>query len=109
MTTISEDIKKLLGGSNEDKLEVIERRTKERLRVILGVREIPDQFEHISYEVTLKRFNRIGNEGMASYSQEGLSMTFPESDFAEYQGEIEAWLNSQEDEGELKRGRFRLY
>lgn len=109
MTTISEDIKKLLGGSNEDKLEVIERRTKERLRVILGVREIPDQFEHISYEVTLKRFNRIGNEGMASYSQEGLSMTFPESDFSEYQDEIDDWLNAQEDDGELKRGRFRLY
>lgn len=37
-------------------------------------------------------------------------MAFPESDFAEYQGEIDDWLNAQEDdEGEIKRGRFRLY
>lgn len=110
MATIAEDVKKLLGGTQDEKLEVIERRTKSRLASILGVSEVPISFETIVYEVTVKRFNRIGNEGMQSYSQEGLSMAFPESDFAEYQGEIDGWLNAQEDdEGEVKRGRFRLY
>ncbi|MGX7375283.1 phage head-tail connector protein [Enterococcus asini] len=110
MATIAEDVKKLLGGTQDEKLEVIERRTESRLASILGVSEVPGALEYILYEVVTKRFNRIGNEGMQSYSQEGLSMAFPESDFAEYQGEINDWLNVQEDEeGEVKRGRFRLY
>ncbi len=109
MATIAEDVKKLLGGTQDEKLEVIERRTKSRLASILGVSEVPISFETIVYEVTVKRFNRTGNEGMQSYSQEGLSMVFPESDFAEYESEIEDWKNSQVDEdGSLKRGRFRL-
>lgn len=85
---IKDDVKVLLSGSVDDKLEIIERRTKERLVSLLGVTEIPDEFEYISYEVTLKRFNRIGQEGMQSYSQEGLSMAFPDSDFSEYKGII---------------------
>ena len=110
MATIAEDVKKLLGGTQDEKLEVIERRTKSRLTSILGASEVPADLEYILYEVVTKRFNRIGNEGMQSYSQEGLSMAFPESDFAEYQGEIDDWLNAQEDnKGEIKRGRFRLY
>lgn len=108
--TVAEDIVKLLSGTVDDKLEVIERRTSERLGAILGVSTVPNALEHISYEVTLKRFNRVGQEGMTSYSQEGLSMAFPESDFDEYKGEIEDWKNAQaEEDGSLKRGRFRLY
>ena len=37
MATIAEDVKKLLGGTQDEKLEVIERRTKSRLASILGV------------------------------------------------------------------------
>lgn len=95
MVAIAEDIKKLLGGTQDEKLEVIERRTKSRLVSILGVSEVPAIFETIIYEVTVKRFNRIGNEGMQSYSQEGLSMAFPESDFAEYQGEIDEFKDKE--------------
>lgn len=108
MVSIAEDVKNLLDGSNDKRLEIIERRTKDRLKSLLGVsKEVPTSFDFIVYEVTMKRFNRIGNEGMQSYSQEGLSMTFPDSDFSEYQSEIDDWKN-QNDEGK-KRGRFRLY
>ncbi|MCV2499572.1 phage head-tail connector protein [Melissococcus plutonius] len=86
--TIVEDIKTLFNNDIDKKLEVIERRTKARLCMILGTEIVPDELDHISYEVTLKRFNRIGQEGMTSYNQEGLSMAFPESDFAEYMEEI---------------------
>lgn len=105
--SIADDVKKLLSGSIDDKLEVIERRTKERLSAILDVDSVPNGLEHISYEVTLKRFNRIGNEGMSSYSQEGLSVAFPESDFDEYLSEINAWKDKQDIDN--RRGRFRLY
>jgi hypothetical protein len=108
MPTIAEDVKKLLNGSNDERLEIIERRTTDRLKSMLGIStNIPTTFDFIVYEVTMKRFNRIGNEGMQSYSQEGLSMTFPDSDFSEYQAEIEDWKN--QNDANQKRGRFRLY
>lgn len=108
-TSIQSDVKALLHGSVDERLQVIERRTKERLCAILGTEEVPKKFEHISYEVTLKRFNRIGQEGMTSFGQEGLSMAFPESDFAEYKDEINDWKHEDEDDlYKPKRGRFKF-
>ncbi|MCT3126531.1 phage head-tail connector protein, partial [Lactococcus lactis] len=106
---ITDDIKKLLGGSSDERLEVIEKRTRERLLLILGsdIKEVPSELEYVVLDVSLKRFNRIGQEGMQSYSQEGLSMTFSESDFDEYADEIESWRKSKETEGDKKIGRFR--
>lgn len=106
---IKDDVKKLLTGSIDNKLEIIEKRTNERLASLLGVDEIPTQLDYISYEVTLKRFNRIGQEGMQSYSQEGLSMAFPDSDFEEYLNEIDDF--KRKDEQELykpRRGKVRF-
>lgn len=109
--SLTEDIKSLLSGTPDDRLEVIEKRTRERLLVIIGasIKEVPPELDYIVMDVVLKRFNRIGQEGMQSYSQEGLSMTFSESDFDEYADEIESWRKSKETEGDKKIGRFRLY
>ena len=108
---ITDDLKKLLGGSSDERLEVIEKRTRERLLLILGsdLKEVPSELEYVVLDVSLKRFNRIGQEGMQSYSQEGLNMTFSESDFDEYADEIESWRKSKEAEDDKKLGRFRLY
>ena len=106
---IKDDVKKLLSGSTDDKLEVIERRTRERLASLLGVSVIPDSLEYIVFDVTNKRFNRVGQEGMSSYSQEGLSMAFPDSDFSEYQNEIDEFKRrDQEELYKPKRGRFKF-
>ena len=105
--SILDDVKRLLGGTPDERLEIIERRTKERLASMLGVSDVPNEFEYITYEVTLKRFNRIGNEGMKSVGQEGLSMSFPDSDFDEYTQEFEDFRIKND--ADSKRGRFRLY
>lgn len=106
---IKDDVKKLLSGSTDDKLEVIERRTRERLASLLGVSVIPDSLEYIVFDVTNKRFNRIGQEGMTSYAQEGLSMAFPDSDFSEYQNEIDEFKRKDQEElYKPKRGRFKF-
>lgn len=105
--TILDDVKKLLSGTPDEQLAIIERRTKERLISLLGVLEVPATFEYVLYEVTLKRFNRIGNEGMTSVGQEGLSMSFPDSDFDEYTQEFEDFRIKNDIDS--KRGRFRLY
>ncbi len=106
---IKDDVKKLLSGSTDDKLEVIEKRTRERLASLLGVSVIPDSLEYIVFDVTNKRFNRVGQEGMQSYSQEGLSMAFPDSDFSEYQNEIDEFKRKDQEElYKPKRGRFKF-
>lgn len=109
--SISNDITKLLSGSITERLEVIETRTRQRLASILGVSQdnMPESLEYIVFEVTQKRFNRIGQEGMSSFAQEGLSMSFADSDFDEYANEIDNWRKAQEDEADKRRGRFRLY
>lgn len=96
--TIADDIKKLLKGTIDEKLEVIERRTNERMKTLLNTQEVPKEFETVVYEVSLKRFNRIGQEGMQSYSQEGLSMAFPDSDFSEYASEIDDFKRKDDEE-----------
>ena len=107
--TIAEDIKKLLKGTLDEKLEVIERRKNERMKTLLNTQEVPKEFETVVYEVSLKRFNRIGQEGMQSYSQEGLSMAFPDSDFSEYQNEIDEFKRKDQEElYKPKRGRFKF-
>ncbi|ELA88804.1 phage head-tail connector protein [Enterococcus faecium] len=106
---IADDIKKLLKGTLDEKLEVIERRTNERMKILLNTQEVPKEFETVVYEVSLKRFNRIGQEGMQSYSQEGLSMAFPDSDFSEYQNEIDEFKRKDQEElYKPKRGRFKF-
>ncbi|HIB1875485.1 TPA: phage head-tail connector protein [Enterococcus faecium] len=106
---IADDIKKLLKGTIDEKLEVIERRTNERMKTLLNTQEVPKEFETVVYEVSLKRFNRIGQEGMQSYSQEGLSMAFPDSDFSEYQNEIDEFKRKDQEElYKPMRGRFKF-
>ncbi|CAH1856753.1 phage head-tail connector protein [Convivina praedatoris] len=78
-------------SSTKDKLDIIECRTRERLAVLLGVDDdgsIPAKFNYIVADVSAARFSRIGNEGMKSANQDGLSMVFQDDDFSRYMSEI---------------------
>lgn len=68
-----------------------------RLQTLLGGIEPPEELEHIIIETSVKRYNRIGSEGLASHTVEGESMAFSDSDFEEFAAEIQAFLDSQED------------
>ena len=47
--------------------------------------------DYIVLEVCVRRYNRLKNEGMTSYSQEGESITFKSDDFDDFQDDISAW------------------
>ena len=79
-----------------DKLEIVEKLTAQRLNVLLGTESVPDKFQYILTNVVGARYARIGNEGMASSTQDGLSMTFNEDDFAPYMSEINAYKNGDD-------------
>lgn len=103
-----EDIEKLLKGKNNEKIEIVERLTRKRLAVLLHVDEVPEKFEYIVTNVSMKRFARLQNEGMKSYSQEGLSYTFEENDFKEFASEIKAYVDEQEKLANSKIGVVRF-
>lgn len=105
------NIKTLLGitGDGSDKLlNTIISLTEARLKVLLeGTNTIPESLSYIVTEVSIRRFNRIGSEGLQSHSVEGETMTWPDDDFAPFDDDIQAYLDAQEDSSS-KRGRVRF-
>ncbi|MCD7130557.1 phage head-tail connector protein [Limosilactobacillus agrestis] len=78
----------------DELLKLIIDNTEQALRFKLGLGEeedFPSALGFISLEVCVRRYNRISNEGMSSYSQEGQSITFNSSDFDDFEGDINAW------------------
>ena len=70
------------------------KRITDRLLLRLGVSELPAELSFIVVECTVKRFNLKGNEGMASYSQEGESITYSDL-LDEYKDDIALWVHNQ--------------
>lgn len=70
------------------------KRITDRLLLRLEVHELPTELSFIVVECTVKRFNLKGNEGMASYSQEGESITYSDL-LDEYKDDIALWVHTQ--------------
>lgn len=76
-----------------------EERIMGRLPAMIGdtpVTEMPIGLEYIAVEMIVRRFNRIGSEGMSSESVEGHSATYTESDMREFEAAIDAWVDAQD-------------
>ena len=67
--------------------------------------EVPKKLNYIVVEVSVKRFNRIGSEGMQSESVEGRSAIYNKNDFDEYLDDIKRFLD-KENADELKQDRM---
>ena len=76
-----------------------------RLKMLLGGVEPPESLDYIIVDVAIRRFNRIGSEGMSSHIVEGEHITFSDSDFAGFEDDIQAFLETQ---NESKKGRVRF-
>ena len=103
-----ETIKLLLGIETTDRDALIEEiisSATARLKVLLGGLEPPESLNYIVTDVSIRRFNRIGSEGMTSHTVEGESISFSEDDFAGFEDDIQAYLDSQK---ESARGRVRF-
>ena len=75
-------------------LKLLMKNTEQALNFKLSLTQdekIPEDLAFIALEVCVRRYNRISNEGMASYSQEGESITFNSSDFDEFMDDIDSW------------------
>lgn len=103
-----EKIKTILGIADnalDSKLNIIIANTTARLKILLGGLDVPENLNYVVTEVSVKRFNRIGSEGITSHTVEGESMSFTDDDFAEFSGDIQAYLDSV---AAAKKGKVRL-
>lgn len=58
--------------------------------------EVPGKLQYIVVEVSIKRFNKIGSEGMISETVEGHKMDFSSHDFDEYENDINKYLDENQ-------------
>ena len=103
-----EEIKIILGIADnalDSQLNIIIANTKSRLKMFLGGLDVPESLNYVVTEVSVKRFNRIGSEGITSHTVEGESMSFSDDDFAEFAGDIQAYLDSV---AAAKKGKVRF-
>lgn len=102
-----DEIKRTLEIEDSDldkQIEDFVKRTESQLKVRLNfIDEVPTQLEYIVVEVAINRFNRKGDEGYTSYSQEGQSINYGKL-LDDYENDIKAWLKKQdEDSGRVNR------
>lgn len=82
------------GDDSDDVLKLIIANTVSALRFKLGLKSedtFPSELSFIGLEVAVRRYNRLANEGMTAYSQEGESITFNSNDFDDFQEDIADW------------------
>lgn len=84
---ILEKVKVLLGiedNLQDDLLEVIQSQTEEHFKQYAKTDKVPESCQFIIVDVMVKRFNRLGAEGLKSRSIEGASSTYDEHDLEPY-------------------------
>lgn len=100
-----ENLKLLLGIETREKdtlLKLIISAATARLTILLGGLEPPESLDYIIVDVSTRRYNRIGSEGMSGHTVEGESMTFTDSDFAGFEDDIQAFLETQKESAKGK-------
>ncbi|PTJ71217.1 phage head-tail connector protein [Mammaliicoccus sciuri] len=103
-----EDVKERIGFTDiiQDKqLYSIIRNVKSELKARIPVRQIPEALRFIVIEISVKRYNRVGAEGMTSESVEGRSSTYEANDFAPY----EDILNKLYPRDKIHKGSVQFY
>lgn len=83
-------------GTNDPRIAGIYNATKQRVLVLLPLYDIesdhiPDELSYIVDELTIKRFNSLGSEGMESESSDGYSVKYIGDQLAEYEKDLNAY------------------
>lgn len=92
-----EDLKTMLCLTTDDQdalLNLIIDQTVDQTRFKIGLNSsdaFPSELTYIPLEVSVRRYNRVRNEGMKSYSQEGETLTFNDNDFADFIEDIDSY------------------
>ncbi|EHZ0459629.1 phage head-tail connector protein [Enterococcus faecalis] len=69
--------------------------TEKQLLAKLKTDEIPEKLDYIVPSIAVKRYNRLGFEGMEQHSQSEETISYNLDDFGEFQDEINDYLEEQ--------------
>src|SRR5699024_2770726 len=91
----------------DDVLDILISNVSNHLKAKLG-KDIPESLDFIVEEITIRRFNRIGTEGMQSESVEGHSITFYdlEKEFTPYEDIID---DNKDDDSAGRMGKVMFF
>lgn len=80
-------------------INIVSNRLLYRLKTMLpseDVQAVPKELEPIVVEVSVKRFNLIGSEGMDSHNVDGESISFSDADYFDaYEDDINRYVQSK--------------
>ncbi|MBN6890077.1 gp6-like head-tail connector protein [Cytobacillus horneckiae] len=101
-----EKIKVLLGIKDDlqdEVLDILIDNVSSHLKALIG-KDLPEELSFIVQEIVIRRFNRIGTEGMKSEAVEGHTVTFYDlkDEFVPYEDIINSYRVNPE---EPKRGK----
>ncbi|MFK4911278.1 phage head-tail connector protein [Lactococcus petauri] len=108
MDDILEEVKRSLEIESDEKLDTqlkdFINRISKQLCVRLGfLSKVPENLNYIVVECAIKRFNRKGNEGMASYAQEGETISYGAL-LDEFEEDIIAYKENEKSKTVPRRG-----
>ena len=108
MDDILEEVKRSLEIESDEKLDSqlndFINRISKQLCVRLGfLSKVPENLNYIVVECAIKRFNRKGNEGMASYAQEGETISYGNL-LDEFEEDIIAYKENEKSKTVPRRG-----
>lgn len=101
---ILKEVKTLIGIKDDEQdglLKVLVDNTESQFKIIIDNVSIPEELYFIWSNVVVARYNRLGQEGMVSYSQEGESIRFPTSDFDSYMSLIDKFTGNDSERGRV--------
>lgn len=75
----------------------------DRLILRLGASDLPETFNSIVVDATVKMYRRLYYEGISSENVSNLSTSFIEDILNEYSSEISTWKEQQANSGKNKR------
>lgn len=99
-----DDLKTMVQLNTDDLdavLKLIIKNTVSQTRFKLGLNsetDFPEEMAYVPLQVCVKRYNRLKNEGMSQYSQEGESITFNANDFDEFEDDLKQWKEDHNDD-----------
>lgn len=93
--TVGDRLKIRIPEADADVMRELSETVSDRLCIRLGVDNIPEIFESICVDATVKMYRRMYYEGITSEGAAGLSTSFVDDILAEYDREIDDWKCSQ--------------
>lgn len=95
-TTIMSRVNSLIEAANDDVVREVVNLVEDQLKFRLGgVEDVPEDLYYIAVNVSVARYNQIGDEGKSSMTVEGESASWLTDLFVPFDKDIRSFLDRQ--------------